>query len=141
MNMKQLNLHINSQMTMSTFQEYLRLRSQPGIGDVKAMKVIMDPTLNWDKHFISPACTRKKTKASLEDRPTFWGESTVEANARHTANAKASATRNKVSNGAYAGTVNSDACVFCRKAIDIFSKSKLKAKLCLPLCLIDMWLT
>jgi hypothetical protein len=141
MNMKQLNLHINSQMTMSTFQEYLRLRSQPGIGDVKAMKVIMDPTLNWDKHFISPACTRKKTKASLEDRPTFWGESTVEANARHTANAKASATRNKVSNGAYAGTVNSDACVFCRKAIDIFSKSKLKANLCLPLCLIDMWLT
>ena len=125
MTMHQLKLNINSQMNMPTFQEYLRLRSQPGIGDIKAMKVIMDPTLNWDKRFLSPACTRKKTKATgLEDRPTFWGESKDEANARNTANAKASATRNKVSNGAYAGTVNSDACIFCRKAIDIFSKSK-----------------
>lgn len=111
-------------MDMSTFQEYLRLRSQPGIGDVKAMKVIMDPILNWDKHFLSPACTRKKTKASLEDRPSFWGESIVEANARTIANAKASAMGNKVSNGAHAATVNSDACVFCRKDIGIVNLSK-----------------
>jgi hypothetical protein len=111
-------------MNMPTFQEYLRLRSQPGIGDVKAMKVIMDPTLNWDKHFLSPACTRKKHKASLEDMPTFWGESTAEAVARNLANARASATRNKVSNEAHAATVNTEACVFCRKAIDIFSRSK-----------------
>jgi len=37
--MEQLKLHINAQMKAPTFLEYLRLRSQPGIGDAKAMKV------------------------------------------------------------------------------------------------------
>jgi hypothetical protein len=33
--------------------------------------VITDPTLNWDKRFISPGA-RKQTKATLDDRATFW---------------------------------------------------------------------
>jgi hypothetical protein len=37
--MEQLKLHINAEMKAPTLLEYLRLRSQPGIGDVKAMKV------------------------------------------------------------------------------------------------------
>lgn len=37
--MDQLKVHINEQMKNPTFLEYLRLRKQPGIGDVKAMKV------------------------------------------------------------------------------------------------------
>jgi hypothetical protein len=37
--MDELKLHINQQMKHPTFLEYLRLRKQPGIGDVKAMKV------------------------------------------------------------------------------------------------------
>ena len=31
----------------------------------------MDPNLDWDKNFVSPSST-KKTKATLEDRATFW---------------------------------------------------------------------
>jgi hypothetical protein len=31
----------------------------------------MDPTLNWDKAFVSPSST-KKSKSSLNDRATFW---------------------------------------------------------------------
>jgi hypothetical protein len=37
--MEQLKVHINEQMKNPTFLEYLRLRKQPGIGDIKAMKV------------------------------------------------------------------------------------------------------
>ncbi len=37
--MEQLKFHINEEMKNPTFLEYLRLRKQPGIGDVKAMKV------------------------------------------------------------------------------------------------------
>ena len=37
--MEQLRLHIHEEMNNPTFLEYLRLRKQPGIGDVKAMKV------------------------------------------------------------------------------------------------------
>ncbi len=40
--MEQLKLHVNEQMKAPTFQEYLRLRKQPGIGDVKAMKVCLN---------------------------------------------------------------------------------------------------
>jgi len=69
--MEQLKLHINEQMKAPTFLEYLRLRSIPGIGDVTAMKVIMDPKLDWDKTFISPS-SKKKAKSTLEDRATFW---------------------------------------------------------------------
>ena len=36
---EQLKQHINEKMKAPTFLEYLRLRSIPGIGDVKAMKV------------------------------------------------------------------------------------------------------
>ena len=36
---EQLKDYINAQMKTPTFMEYLRLRSIPGIGDVKAMKV------------------------------------------------------------------------------------------------------
>ena len=38
--MEELKLHINEEMKTPTFLEYLRLRSQTGIGDVKAMKVL-----------------------------------------------------------------------------------------------------
>ena len=108
--MEELKLHINEEMKTPTFLEYLRLRSQPGIGDVKAMKVlkhrvnlmisllsqicqplrfvfplpfrsfiqvIMDPTLDWDKSFLSP-CSNKTSKASLNDRATFWSPTSVE---------------------------------------------------------------
>merc|ERR1711957_1067432 len=53
--MEQLKVHISEQMKAPTFLEYLRLRSIPGIGDVNAMKVIMDSKLDWDKTFISPS--------------------------------------------------------------------------------------
>lgn len=36
---EQLKLYINEQMKSPTFIEYLRLRSIPGIGDAKTMKV------------------------------------------------------------------------------------------------------
>ncbi|KAL3808725.1 hypothetical protein ACHAXA_010891 [Cyclostephanos tholiformis] len=79
--MEQLKLHINEQMKAPTFLEYLRLRSQSGVGDVKAMKVIMDPTLNWDKAFVSP-CSTKMTKSSLNDRATFWPAKSINAKDR-----------------------------------------------------------
>lgn len=31
----------------------------------------MDPTLGWDKSFVSPS-SKRKTKSTLEDRATFW---------------------------------------------------------------------
>eukprot|EP00581_Thalassiosira_minuscula_P011101 CAMPEP_0183717988 /NCGR_PEP_ID=MMETSP0737-20130205/11377_1 /TAXON_ID=385413 /ORGANISM="Thalassiosira miniscula, Strain CCMP1093" /LENGTH=1003 /DNA_ID=CAMNT_0025947467 /DNA_START=197 /DNA_END=3205 /DNA_ORIENTATION=+ len=68
---EELKNYINEQMKAPTFLEYLRLRSIPGIGDVKAMKVIMDPTFDWDKSFLSPSSS-KRSKATLEDRATFW---------------------------------------------------------------------
>ncbi|KAL9190441.1 hypothetical protein ACHAXT_007652 [Thalassiosira profunda] len=68
---EQLKHHINEQMKAPTFLEYLRLRSIPGIGDAKAMKVIMDPTLDWDKSFLSPSSS-KTSKATLQDRAAFW---------------------------------------------------------------------
>ena len=41
--MEQLKLHIKKQMKAPTFLEYLRLRSMPGIGDVRAMSVSWYP--------------------------------------------------------------------------------------------------
>ena len=124
--MERLKIEINEQMNMPTFREYLRLRSTPGIGDVKAMKIIMDEKLDWDKTFVSPSCKNRKTKSSLEDRvATFWGESLSEAAARNLTNSRANASRNKRSNGVYAA-VNKDedpSCGLCRKAIDIWSTS------------------
>jgi hypothetical protein len=127
MTMEQLKTRINAQMNLPTFREYLRLRTTPGVGDVKAMKIIMDPKLEWDKSFVSPSCKSRETKSSLEDRVTaFWGESVAEAAARNLANARANALRSKRSNGVYAD-MNKDedpSCGLCRKAIDIWSKSK-----------------
>mmetsp|Transcript_3496 Transcript_3496/g.8906 ORF Transcript_3496/g.8906 Transcript_3496/m.8906 type:complete len:772 (-) Transcript_3496:219-2534(-) len=123
MTMEDLKMKINMEMKAPTFQEYLRQTSLPGIGDKKAMKVIMDPELDWDKTFISPAGTSKFTKSTLEDRPTFWGESSREVVARHLANARAHTMRSKKkSNGIQAAT-NKDGdpmCGLCRKDIDIF---------------------
>ncbi len=70
--MQQFKNTIDGHMKAPTFVEYLRLRSMKGIGDKKAMKVIMDPEKNWDKNFISPACTSKTTKSTLEDKATFY---------------------------------------------------------------------
>lgn len=39
--LKQLKIHINEHMNDPTFQEYLRQRRIPGIGDKKAMKVCL----------------------------------------------------------------------------------------------------
>jgi len=36
----------------------------------------MDPSLEWDKSFVSPS-SKKKTKATLEDRATFWNASSL----------------------------------------------------------------
>ena len=65
---------VNERMKDATFQEYLRLRKLPGIGDAKAMKAITDPNGPWNKDFISPACTArdKKYKSNLEDRAEFY---------------------------------------------------------------------
>jgi hypothetical protein len=34
-------------------------------------QVIMDPNLDWDKNFLSPASS-KTSKSTLEDKATFW---------------------------------------------------------------------
>jgi hypothetical protein len=36
----------------------------------------MDPSLDWDKSFVSPS-SKKKTKATSEDRATFWNASSL----------------------------------------------------------------
>ena len=36
----------------------------------------MDPLLEWDKTFVSPS-SKKKTKATLEDRATFWNATSL----------------------------------------------------------------
>ena len=43
MTMTELKEHIKEQMNGGTFQEFLRLMKQPGIGPAKAMKTILDP--------------------------------------------------------------------------------------------------
>jgi len=75
----ELKNYINEQMSSPTFVEYLRLRSIPGIGDVKAMKVIMDPSLDWDKSFMSPSSS-KESKSTLEDKATFWKATSTSTN-------------------------------------------------------------
>lgn len=72
--MEEHKIHVNAQMKNATFQEYLRLRLIKGTGDKKAMKAIMDPEANWDKNFISPACTSKSQeyKSNLDDRATYY---------------------------------------------------------------------
>ena len=110
----------------NTFHEYLRLRRIKGTGDVTAMKTIMDPKLDWDKSFISPALSKSKTKSTLDDRATFWGESATEAAARHLSNSKAQVIRNKKSSGKFAAVNRNDdtSCALCRKSIDIFCELK-----------------
>lgn len=103
-----LKNYISRQMKSPTFLEYLRLRSIPSIGDVKAMRVgtsriltlhlfiakqylitnlyyidqvIRDSKLDWDKSFISPA-SNKKSKASLEDKAVFWKAPTFASESR-----------------------------------------------------------
>jgi len=70
--MEDLKQHIGEQMSEPTFCEYLRLRSQKGIGTKTAMKTIMDPDLDWDKSFISPACIDRTLKSNGDERATFW---------------------------------------------------------------------
>lgn len=91
-----------------------------------AMKTIMDPKLDWDKSFISPALSKSKTKSTLDDRATFWGESATEAAARHLSNSKAQVIRNKKSYGKFAAVNRNDdtSCALCRKSIDIFCELK-----------------
>lgn len=80
--MERFKSTIDGHMKAPTFREYLRLRLNKGIGDKKAMKVIMDPEKNWDKTFISPACTSKATKSTLEDKATFYVSANGSATAR-----------------------------------------------------------
>lgn len=70
--MAEFKSHIDEHMKNSTFQKYLKLRNTKGIGDVKAMKIIMDPESSWDKSFLSPASTSKSLKANLMDRATYY---------------------------------------------------------------------
>ena len=70
--MEDTKKEVDEGMKAATFQEYLRLRKLKGIGDAKAMKAIRDPENSWDAAFISPACTSKKLKSTLEDRATFY---------------------------------------------------------------------
>jgi len=90
--MKVFKQKVKEQMNGETFQEYLRLISQKGIGPVKAMKTIRDPELDWDKDFDPPSTIIKRTKSTLEDRPVFWNESSSEATTRQMVNAQKSNT-------------------------------------------------
>ena len=90
--MKVFKQKVKEQMNGDTFQEYLRLISQKGIGPVKAMKTIRDPELDWDKDFDPPSTIIKRTKSTLEDRPVFWNESSSEATNRQMTNAQKSNT-------------------------------------------------
>mmetsp|Transcript_15855 Transcript_15855/g.34301 ORF Transcript_15855/g.34301 Transcript_15855/m.34301 type:complete len:836 (-) Transcript_15855:98-2605(-) len=116
---------INEEMEMPTFREYLRLISLPGVGPVNAMKVIMDPKLDWDKSFICPSCTTRKAKSTLEDRATFWGESSAEAEKRNISNQRGHAMRTKDATGIYAAINKDDdpSCGICRKSIDIWTET------------------
>ena len=93
------------------------------IGDKKAMRIILDPALNWDKNFISPreAQSAKTTLSTLEDRATYWKESEVAATHRNLANTK----RRALYEGQKArGPVLGDddcACGVCSRHIDVFS--------------------
>ena len=125
--MEDLKNHINDQMAAPTFREYLRQISLPGIGDAKAMKVIMDPQLDWDKSFISPSCQNKKTKSTLACRATFWGETEEEAAVRNLENARENAMRAKKSNGALVSMdedkFGNSWCGICRNSIDIWNET------------------
>ena len=107
----------------NTIQEYLRLMKKDKIGDKKAMRIILDPALNWDKNFISPreAQSAKTTLSTLEDRATYWKESEVAATHRNLANTK----RRALYEGQKArGPVLGDddcACGVCSRHIDVFS--------------------
>mmetsp|Transcript_28319 Transcript_28319/g.43393 ORF Transcript_28319/g.43393 Transcript_28319/m.43393 type:complete len:690 (+) Transcript_28319:23-2092(+) len=70
--MKTLTECMNDRMKAPTFLEYLRLRSLKRVGNITAMKRIMDPDSVWNKAFRSPDCTDKLTKASLEDRAIYY---------------------------------------------------------------------
>mmetsp|Transcript_12114 Transcript_12114/g.26420 ORF Transcript_12114/g.26420 Transcript_12114/m.26420 type:complete len:851 (+) Transcript_12114:2-2554(+) len=72
--LQRLKSHINTEMKNPTFLEYLCQMKKGGVGDATAMKVIMDPKLDWDKTFVSPAGKCKPSKATLEDKATFWPE-------------------------------------------------------------------
>ena len=122
MTMDDLKDRINDEMNAPTFQEYLRLRSLPRVGDVTAMGKIKDYKLGWDKSFKSPSCGTWRTKSTLNDRARFWGESENEAQQRHLANARATAMKGKRTNGAF-GATNDDenpTCGLCRESVDIF---------------------
>ena len=83
---------VKEQMNGDTFQEYLRLISQKGIGPVKAMKTLRDPELDWEKDFDPPSTIIKRTKSTLEDRPVFWNETSSQATTRQMTNAQRSNT-------------------------------------------------
>ena len=119
--MAALKNKIDTEMKKPTFQEYLRLQETRGVGNKKALKIIIDPKLDWDKTFVSPVAS-KTFKSTLQDRATFWGESESDAVARHLANARKQIIRNKKSNGKYAASNrNADpSCGLCRKPMDIF---------------------
>ncbi|EJK50298.1 hypothetical protein THAOC_30748, partial [Thalassiosira oceanica] len=115
--------YVKSRMKAPTFQEYLRLMSKDKIGDKKAMRIILDPALNWDKNFISPreAQSAKTTLSTLEDRATYWKESEAAATHRNLSNTK----RRALYEGQKArGPVLGDddcACGVCSRHIDVFS--------------------
>ena len=75
--MQQVADHINEKMNDPTFLKYLELRNQPRIGDKKAMKVIRDPNLNWDKSFVSPEEKHEDIRSTEEDRATYWTRSSA----------------------------------------------------------------
>ena len=96
------------------------------------MKTIMESALDWDKSFISPDLGQSKTKSTLDDRATFWGESATEVAARHLSNSRAQVVRNKKSSGKFAAANknNDTSCALCRKPIDIFGELKMDVLSC-----------
>ena len=123
MTMEDLKAKINLEMNAPTFQEYLRQCRLPRVGDKTAMKVIMDPDLDWDKNFISPSGRSKISKSTLDDRATFWGETSREAQARQLSNTRAHAMRSKKQSNGIQAANSKDGdpmCGICRKDIDIF---------------------
>lgn len=84
----------------------------------------MDPTLNWDKAFVSPSSTRK-TKSSLNDRATFWPATSTNLKDRACINPyritskQPSAITNKVSGSKY-NSRHGSKCGVCYVCIDIW---------------------
>lgn len=96
----------------------------------------MDPTLGWDKSFVSPSC-KKITTATLEDRATFWKstsstarDSPAHVNMKMTPAGVAEQSNRSIQSAAERNDLILNAnvaeprCGVCSQSIDIWSKCR-----------------